>query len=116
MGTFGGAEGLVTGSSTTSFFPVVSLVLAGNTNTEEEYTTATSTAEAVNMGSLILRPFVAGLGSVTATATATAVANSSSAHLPVNFTGADVMNGLNYWPLGIGFVVTIIIRRQAWTF
>lgn len=70
------------------------------------------------MGSLILRPFVVGLGSVTVTAaaTATAVANSSSAHQPVIFTGAGVMNGVNCWPLGIGFVVTIIIRRQALTF
>lgn len=114
MGTFG-AEGLVIGSSKTSFFPA-SAMLTGNTNTEG-YTTAT--AEAVNMGSLILRPFVE-LPSVTATATATAtptaVANSSSAHQPVIFTGAGVMIGVNRWPLGIGFVVTIIIRRQAWIF
>lgn len=114
MGAFG-AEGLVIGSSTTSFFPS-SLMLTGNTNTEGH---TTATTEAVNMGSLILRPFV-GLGSVTATATATAtptaVANSSSAHQPVIFTGAGVMNGVNCWPLGICFVVIIIIRRQAWTF
>lgn len=50
MGTFG-AEGLVIGSSTTSFFPA-SLIFTGNTNTEG-YTTAT--AEAVHTGSLILR-------------------------------------------------------------
>lgn len=119
MGTFG-AEGLVIGSSTTSFFPA-SLIFTGNTNTKG-YTTAT--AEAVNMGNVILRPFV-GLESLTATATATAtatptaVANSSSSsayHQPVIFTGAGVMNGINCWPLGIGFVVNIIIRRQAWTF
>lgn len=110
MGTFG-AEGLVIGSSTTSFFPA-SLMFTGNT---EGYTTAT--AEAVNMGSLILRPFV-GLGSLTATTTTTAttVAKSSSAHQPVIFTGAGVMNGVNCWPLGTGFVIIIIIRTQAWTF
>lgn len=108
MGTFG-AEGLVIGSSTTFFFSA-SLMLTGDT---EGHTTAT--AEAVNMASLILRPFV-GLESVTATATATAVTKSSSAYQPVVFTGAGVMNGVNCWPLGIGFVVTIIIRTQAWTF
>lgn len=104
MGTFG-AEVLVIGSSTTSFFPA-SPLFTGNTG---GYNTAT--AEAVNIECLILRLFV-GLESVTATAAA--VTNSSSALQPLIFTGAGVVNRVN-WPLGIGFVV-IIIRTLAWTF
>lgn len=101
MGTFG-AKGLIIGPSSTSFLPA-SLISTGNT---EGHNTAIT--EAVNMGSLILRPFVCP---EPITATAIAVANKSSAYQPVMFTGAGVMNRVNCWPLGIGLFVAIIIRN-----